>query len=152
MINCKWHCRRKLESRLQLNPNLLLVAENVLGFQQHVTPFAFCTASQSTRPLVLCAVLTQPCLWVCTTTAWCCAEPCCAVLCALLQATFVVEIEAPSDLTVLSNSPTASTRWILNNATSSVSRTTFQPTPVMSTYLLSIAVGELKAVTARTSR
>lgn len=70
----------------------------------------------------------------------------------LPQATFVVEVEAPSDLTVLSNSPAASTRWILNNATSSVSRTTFQPTPVMSTYLLSIAVGELKAVKADTSR
>lgn len=78
---------------------------------------------------------------------------CCALLCTMLpQATFVVEVEAPSDLTVLSNSPAASTRWILNSATSSVSRTTFQPTPVMSTYLLSIAVGELKAVKADTSR
>jgi aminopeptidase N len=78
---------------------------------------------------------------------------CCAALCMMLpQATFVVEVEAPSDLTVLSNSPAASTRWILNSASSSVSRTTFQPTPVMSTYLLSIAVGELKSVQADTSR
>lgn len=69
-----------------------------------------------------------------------------------MQATFSVEIDAPAHLTVLSNSPTAATRWILNSADISVSRVTFQPTPPMSTYLLSMAVGELKAVTGQTSR
>jgi aminopeptidase N len=64
----------------------------------------------------------------------------------------VVEIDAPSDMTVLSNSPTSATRWILSSADSSVSRVTFQPTPPMSTYLLSIAVGHLKSATAHTSR
>lgn len=71
---------------------------------------------------------------------------------ARTQATFVVEIDAPSDMTVLSNAPAAATRWILSSADSSVSRVTFQPTPVMSTYLLSIAVGHLKAATAHSSR
>lgn len=70
----------------------------------------------------------------------------------LLQATFAVEVDAPSHLTVLSNSPVAATRWTLEGADSSVARVTFQPTPPMSTYLLSLAVGDLKALTAHTSR
>jgi aminopeptidase N len=70
----------------------------------------------------------------------------------LLQATFVVVVEAPAALAVLSNAATAATRWLLSSATSSVSRVTFQPTPPMSTYLLSVAVGELKAVSGNTNR
>jgi hypothetical protein len=69
-----------------------------------------------------------------------------------LQATFAVEVDAPAHLTVLSNSPVAASRWTLEGADSSVARVTFQPTPPMSTYLLSFAVGDLKAVTAHTSR
>lgn len=68
------------------------------------------------------------------------------------QATFVVEVDAPSRLAVLSNAPSASTRWTLSSADISVSRVTFQPTPPMSTYLLSIAVGELKATSSKTKR
>jgi aminopeptidase N len=73
-------------------------------------------------------------------------------LLVLLQATFVVVVEAPAALAVLSNAAAASTRWVLSIASSSVSRVTFQPTPPMSTYLLSVAVGELKAVSGKTSR
>jgi hypothetical protein len=53
---------------------------------------------------------------------------------------------------VLSNSPASATRWILSSADSSVSRVTFQPTPPMSTYLLSIAVGHLQSATSHTTR
>lgn len=70
----------------------------------------------------------------------------------IVQATFVLEVDAPSHLTVLANSPAASTRWIVSSAASSVARVSFQPTPPMSTYLLSVAVGELKAASATTNK
>jgi aminopeptidase N len=70
----------------------------------------------------------------------------------LPQATFVVELQAPSHLAVLSNSPSASTHWVIGDSGDSVACTTFLPTPPMSTYLLSFAVGQFKSVTASTSR
>jgi hypothetical protein len=68
----------------------------------------------------------------------------------LLQATFMVEVLAPGGLTVLSNMPEeADSTALTGNGSRLVS---FLPTPPMSTYLLSVVVGELAAVTARTTR
>lgn len=67
----------------------------------------------------------------------------------LLQATFVVEVAAPSHMAVLSNTLPASTT---NSSDGSVKSVRFLPTPPMSTYLLSIAVGELAAVSAHSDR
>jgi hypothetical protein len=74
--------------------------------------------------------------------------------CRIQQATFTVLIEAPAHLVVLSNMPEAARSNLPASSSSSSSRVLveFLPTPLMSTYLLSVAVGDVQAVTSRTNR
>lgn len=76
-------------------------------------------------------------------------------MCCPGQATFVVQVSAPPHLTVLSNMLEASSSTTYtggSNGGGSTKLVTFLPTPPMSTYLLSVVVGELQAVAANTTR
>lgn len=64
-----------------------------------------------------------------------------------LKATFDLEVEAPSDLTVLSNTQPRSEEPLPDTA--GMKRVVFETTPVMSTYLLALAVGEFDYVEER---
>ena len=59
-----------------------------------------------------------------------------------LKATFQVTLTIPSDLVAVSNMPIAEE----SDAPGGLKRVRFEETPVMSTYLLAIVVGDLKAV------
>jgi hypothetical protein len=74
-----------------------------------------------------------------------------------VQATFEVQVLAPAGLTVLSNMPEANSTAGSSSSSSSTAGkgsrlVTFTPTPPMSTYLLSIVVGQLEAVQGMTDR
>ncbi len=59
-----------------------------------------------------------------------------------LKATFTLSVSAPKDQLVVSNMPAAATADLGNGLT----RTTFQQTPKMSSYLLFMAMGDLERV------
>jgi aminopeptidase N len=66
-----------------------------------------------------------------------------------LKATFSVSLEVPKDLTALSNMPEKETRPSKREGFHTVE---FEPTPVMSTYLLAWAVGDFEYVEDFTRR
>lgn len=66
-----------------------------------------------------------------------------------LKATFSVSLEVPKDLTALSNMPEKETRASKREGFHTIE---FEPTPVMSTYLLAWAVGDFEYVEAFTKR
>lgn len=60
------------------------------------------------------------------------------------KATFDLSIEAPEDLTVISNMPQKPS--MQNNTSNGLKHVAFERTPVMSTYLLAWAIGDLQCV------
>lgn len=70
--------------------------------------------------------------------------------CCCFQATFVILLEAPAHLSILSNMPEASRRPC-SSTTDSVC-VEFLPSPPMSTYLVAIAVGDMQSVSANMGR
>lgn len=66
-----------------------------------------------------------------------------------LKATFSLSLEIPSDQVALSNMPVQSTT---EGSQPGLTVVTFEPTPVMSTYLLAWAVGDFEYVEAFTER
>lgn len=65
------------------------------------------------------------------------------------KATFDLTIIAPSDLTVLANTPIQSQNPVSGT---NLCKKTFETTPKMSTYLLAFVIGELQSVTTTTRR
>ncbi|KAJ3475335.1 hypothetical protein NLG97_g9497 [Lecanicillium saksenae] len=59
-----------------------------------------------------------------------------------MKATFSFDVEIPADQTVISNTPVEATEDVANG----LKRVSFEKTPVMSTYLLAWAIGDLKYV------
>jgi len=64
------------------------------------------------------------------------------------QATFTLVVDAPRGTTVLSNGVAAAT----GSLNDSWVRHAFEPSPLMSTYLVAVAAGQLVAQTTATSR
>ncbi|KAM3467491.1 hypothetical protein NHJ6243_000112 [Beauveria neobassiana] len=76
-----------------------------------------------------------------------------------MKATFSLDIELPADQTAVSNMPVATTTTTTTTTTTEETTTTegrkrvsFETTPVMSTYLLAWAVGDLKYIETWTER
>ncbi|KAJ6781498.1 hypothetical protein PWT90_06314 [Aphanocladium album] len=59
-----------------------------------------------------------------------------------MKATFSLDIELPTDQTVISNTPVERT----DDAANGLKRVSFEKTPIMSTYLLAWAIGDFKYV------
>ncbi|KAM3478543.1 hypothetical protein MY8738_005864 [Beauveria namnaoensis] len=70
-----------------------------------------------------------------------------------MKATFSLDIELPADQTAVSNMPVATTTTTTEETTTEGrKRVSFETTPVMSTYLLTWAVGDLKYIETWTRR
>ncbi|OAQ96574.1 hypothetical protein LLEC1_08049 [Akanthomyces lecanii] len=65
-----------------------------------------------------------------------------------MKATFSLDIELPSDQTAISNTPVVATQ----ETSEGRKRVTFETTPIMSTYLLAWAVGDLKYIETFTKK
>ncbi|TQV99540.1 aminopeptidase 2 [Cordyceps javanica] len=65
-----------------------------------------------------------------------------------MKATFSLDIELPADQTAISNTPVATTEDVADGR----KRVSFETTPVMSTYLLAWAVGDLKYIETFTAQ
>ncbi|KAF1731508.1 Alanine/arginine aminopeptidase [Beauveria bassiana] len=69
-----------------------------------------------------------------------------------MKATFSLDIELPADQTAVSNMPVATTTTMEETTTEGRKRVSFETTPIMSTYLLAWAVGDLKYIETWTER